>query len=269
MADYLKKLLHNWEFATIDFLPRIVLAILIVLAFFFLGKLGKRITQRLTSHTMRTHSDLPVFLGALVYFFLLISGVFIALEVLGLEAVLTRLLAGAGIIGIIAGFAFKDIASNAFSGLLLNMQKPIKTGDWVEMDGAYGTVLKISWLTTIVKNTNGQQVFVPNQIIYSNTFSNYSTFGKRKVVLRGSVANSNSLDQVREIAISELQKLEQLLAGEPIAFAYTAIGNACFDFEASFWIRFEQDEDFLLSRSDAIVRLQQRFEKEGIALQSA
>lgn len=265
-VDYLKKLLNDWEHSVIGFLPRLFLALVVLLVFFFLARFGKRISQRLYSKSNRANADIVKIMGAIVHFSLLLFGIFIALEVLGLEQVLTKLLAGAGILGIVAGFAFKDIASNAFAGLLLSIQRPIKVGDWVEMDDAYGIVTKISWLTTALENTTGQEVFVPNQIIYSNTFTNFTTFNKRRIILRSGVSFTSDLEHVKSVAIDEIKKSDKILDNEDVNFFYTNIGDSIFDFEISFWIRFNTELEYQQAMSDAIVRIRNRFEMEKIQL---
>lgn len=262
--EYLKKIVEGWGQSTIDFLPKIILAVVVLILFFALGKIVKKISLRIYSRTIRSNSDIAKVIAAVIYFFILMSGVFIALEILGLEKVLTKLLAGAGVIGIVAGFAFQDIASNAFAGLLLSLQHPFKIGDWVKMDDAYGTVIKISWLTTAIENTEGQEVFIPNQIIYNNAFSNYSSFNKRLVVIRSSITLANDLEHVKSIAIDEVNKIVDLPESRDINFFYTSIGDATFNFELNFWIRFNTEADYQQAVSDTIIRIKKRFENEKI-----
>lgn len=265
-VENLMKLLKDWEHFTIEFLPRLFLALVVLLIFFFLARFGKKISRRLYSKSNRANADVVKIIGAVVHFFLLLFGVFIALEILGLEQVLTKLLAGAGVIGIVAGFAFKDIASNAFAGLLLSIQRPIKVGDWVEMEDAYGIVTKISWLTTALENTTGQEVFVPNQMIYNNTFTNFTTFNKRRIVLRSGVSLTSDLEHVKSLAIDEIKKSKNILDNEDVNFFYTNIGDSTFDFEISFWIRFNTEMAYQQAMSDAIVKIKNRFEMEKIQL---
>lgn len=265
-VDHLKKLFEEWGNSTLDFLPKVFLAIIVLLTSYLLARIGKKASQKFYSKPLESNSGIAKVIAAAIYFSLLLSGVFLALEILGLEQVLTKLLAGAGIVGIVAGFAFKDIASNAFAGLLLSIQRPIKIGDWVRMDDAYGTVLKISWLTTAIENTEGQEVFVPNQIIYNNTFSNYTAFNKRRVVLRSGVPFASDLEYVKSIAINEVNKSIDLLESKEIDFYYTNIGDSTFDFEVGFWIKFNTESDYQQAVSDAIIRIKKRFENEKISL---
>lgn len=175
-------------------------------------------------------------------------------------------MAGAGIVGIVAGFAFKDIASNAFAGLLLNIQRPFKKGDWIEIDGTYGTVSEISWLTTAVTTVPGQEVFVPNQIIYSNTFTNFSTYNKRRIILKSGVSYGDDLEHVKTVAIDEIKKINELLPNEDVDFYFTEIGNSAYNFQLRFWIKFNSNNDYRKAMSDAIISIKKRFEKENISI---
>ena len=197
---------------------------------------------------------------------LIFAGIFLALDILGLEGVVTKMLAGAGIIGIVAGFAFKDIASNIFGGLVVNIQKPFKDGDWVKIDGKFGTINKIGWITTTIKTTTGQEVFVPNQIIYNNTFTNYSIYNKRRIVLQSAVTHYDDLELVKKVTLDEINQIESLLKTEIIDFYFTSIGSYAYNFEVRYWIKYTKNPDYLSAMSEGIMRIKKRFEKEGIKI---
>ncbi len=262
----IEELLVKWQHSTVDYLPKIVLALVVLVVFYFLAKLFRGLSLRFYSKAFKKKSDVAKIISVIVYFFFLLSGVFLALEVLGLESVLTKLLAGAGIIGIVAGFAFKDIASNAFAGFLVNVQRPFKDGDWVEIDGTFGTVKDVSWITTSIKTISGQEVFVPNQLIYNNTFTNYSTFGKRRVIFKSGVSYGDDLNLVRQASLEEASLVEGLLKNEDIDFYFTEIGSYSYNFELRFWIQFTNQTDYLNAMNEIVMRIKTRFEKENISL---
>ncbi len=269
MNDNIKEIesiLVKWQYATIDFLPKIPLALLVFVAFYFVARLFRKLSLKFYSRVFKKQSDFAKILSAIVYFFFLLSGLFLALEVLGLESILTKLLAGAGLIGIVAGFAFKDIASNAFAGILLNVQRPFKTNDWVKIGDDFGTVKEIGWITTSIKTIEGQEIFVPNQLIYSGSFTNYSRFNKRRVILRSGVSYGDDLEHVKKVALDEVSKIDSLLKDELIDFYFTGIGNSTYNFEVRFWIRFTHQKDYLHAMSETIMRIKKRFEEEDISI---
>ncbi|WP_346238319.1 mechanosensitive ion channel family protein [Niabella insulamsoli] len=226
----------------------------------------KRISLKVYSKSIKVHPEMAAIVGSVIYFFFILSGIFLALKILKLEQMLTHLLAGAGIVGIIAGFAFKDIASNFFAGLLLKLQQPFKKEDWVEIDSNYGVIQNVSWVTTTVKTIRGQEVYIPNQIIYRSSFINYSTFGKRRIVLESGVSYGDDLQLVRKVALDEVKNINNLSPDEQIDFYFTEIGNATYNFQLRFWIKFTSNDDFQHAMSEIIMNIKKRFEHENISI---
>ncbi|MEZ4930398.1 MAG: mechanosensitive ion channel [Chitinophagales bacterium] len=264
--NYLKEILIQWQNSVLDQLPKILLAIIILLLFVFFAKVAKKITLNFYTKTIKAHSEIANFFSSVIYFFFILSGVFIALQLAGLEKLLTHVLAGAGIIGIIAGFAFKDVASNIFAGLLLKIQNPYTVDDWVEIDGNYGVVTQVGWITTKIKTVPGQEVFVPNQLVYSNTFTNYSTLKKRRIIFKTGVAYGDDLDRVKATALDEVYKIPELLKDEDVDFYFTEIGNSSYNFQLRFWIHFNNNKDYQKAMSDVIMRIKKRFEQENFSI---
>lgn len=262
----LNQLIDKWEDSVIEFLPKIFLAIVALIIFYFLAKFFKKYSLKFYSKIFSNSGQIATLIATLIYIFLILSGVFIALEILGLESVLAKLLAGAGVVGIIAGFAFKDIASNAFAGFLLKMQQPFKFGDWVSIDSNFGTIEKIGLVTTSIKNVTGQEIFVPNQLIYNTTFTNFSTYQKRRVVFKSGVSYGDDLQLVKKVTLEEIKKIEAVLKDEVIDFYFTGIGSSTYNFEARFWIKFTHQKDYLEAQSAIIMQVKERFEKEDISI---
>lgn len=262
----LELILKHWEASVVFYLPNIILGVVIFVVFFFIAKLAKFISFSFYNKTIKKRTDLAHIISSSIYFFFLISGVFLALQVVGLEKILTHILASAGIIGIIAGFAFKDIASNIFSGLLLKIQNPYKKNDWVEINDNYGFILDVGWITTVIKTVSGQEVFIPNQLIYSNTFKNYSSFHKRRIVLSTGVSYGDDLEHVKAVALDEIKKVDKILPNEDIDFYFTEIGGSSYNFELRFWIKFQKNIDYKEAMSESIIRIKKRFEQENISI---
>jgi len=258
--------LKNWDSSFFDYLPRIFLALLAIVVFYLFAKIIRNYSLKAYTKVLKKQTELASFISSTLYVVLIFAGIFLALDILGLEGVVTKLLAGAGIIGIVAGFAFKDIASNIFGGLVVNIQKPFKDGDWVDIDGKFGTINKIGWITTTIKTTTGQEIFVPNQIIYNNTFTNFSTYNKRRIVLQSAVTHDDDLELVKRVTLDEINQIESLLKTEIIDFYFTSIGSYAYNFEVRFWVKYTQNPDYLSAMSEGIMRIKKRFKKEGIKI---
>lgn len=258
--------IQEFEIATMHFLPRFLLAVVVLVIFWLLARFIRNYSLKTKRSLRKGHENLSQAVSVVLYIFIFFTGIYFALEILGLEGYVTKMLAGAGIVGIVAGFAFKDIASNLFAGMLVNIQKPFKVDDWVMLDSVYGQVNEIGWITTTIANISGQQVFVPNQLIYNNTFENYSSYSKRRVILKSGVSYGDDLEKVKEVALDEIKQIKAMLPTEPIDFYFTEIGGYSYNFEVRFWIGFVQQTDYLNAMSETIMRIKGRFEKENISI---
>ncbi len=264
--EYMTELLKKWEYALLGYAPKIVFAIIVLTVSYFIGKFLKKISLKFYLRVFRAHRDIAQLVSASLNFLVLLFGVFLSLEILGLEGILSKMLAGAGIVGLLAGFAFQEIASNFLAGFFINIQRPFKTEDWVEINGIFGRVLTIGGFTTTIKTITGQKVFVPNNIIYKDSFTNYSAFSKRRVVFQSGVSYGDNLDLVKKAALEEAAKVDLVLKNENIDFYFTSIGSSTYNFEVRFWIKYTDQEDYLAAMDEIIMRIKKRFEAEDISL---
>ncbi len=262
----LKNIVQSWQDAIITYVPNLVLGILVLVFFYFLASWFKKISYRIYTRNNKKQSQFAAIISTVIYIALLVSGVFLALEAMGLDDFLTKLLAGAGIVGIVAGFAFKDIVSNFFSGLLIKSQNPLRLNDWIQVRDAFGRVDHVGWITTTLRNPFGQLLYIPNQIVYSNVVTNYSRFQKRMVAFSGGVSYGDDLEHVKKVALDEVKHIDALLPNEPIDLFFTEIGGYSYNFELRFWIVFSDQKQYMQAMSDCIMRIKKRFEQENISM---
>ncbi len=92
---------------------------------------------------------------------------------------LTALWAASGIAGFVFGMALREIILDIFTGLAINIDRPLRIGDEVLLHRVgdmtiEGRVMEISWRTTRILDLNGNSVVVSNSKLASSTITNYS-----------------------------------------------------------------------------------------------
>jgi small conductance mechanosensitive channel len=92
-------------------------------------------------------------------------GVVTALGTVGIDV--TALVAGLGLTGFALGLALKDIISNAISGILVILYKPIKHKDFISVSGFQGQVVEINLRYTVLQGPD-TTIFVPNSTLFSS-----------------------------------------------------------------------------------------------------
>ena len=88
---------------------------------------------------------------------------------------LTSLLATSGVLAMILGLAIQINISNIFSGIALNVERPLRIGDWVKI-GSYndGKVVDIGWRSVTLELINGSCLTIPNSNASETNIINYS-----------------------------------------------------------------------------------------------
>lgn len=262
----ISKNLESWKIWAISMLPNFIAAIVVLILFAIFARTFRRASALLYQRFFPKNQHFAQLFSMMVFGFIWFMGILLALEILHLASYLTHLLAGAGIVGIIAGFAFKDIASNAFSGLLIKSEQPFKVHDWVSIKGTIGKVRNIGLVTVSLETLEGETALIPNQLIYSGEFFNYSTLRKKRVVISSGVSYGDDLEKVKNTALQLAQNWHFVINKQEIHFYFTDIGSSTFNFMLDFWAEFTSYEDYLAIKSQAIMELKRCFEQADISL---
>ena len=106
--EIIQNKIEQWYTHLVEMVPNFILAVLALLLFYGLARLGKSITVRILDRTANKGA-LRSLSTTLVYLTILILGVIVALNILHLEQTVSSILAGVGILGLALGFAFQDI----------------------------------------------------------------------------------------------------------------------------------------------------------------
>lgn len=264
-VDLIRDKILSWSKELVAMLPNLLLATLIVVAGWFAArfvrfatmKLMRRLTDSITLHEL---------VSSTLYVATVLMGAFAALSVLNLDKTVTTLLAGAGIIGLALGFAFQDIASNFIAGVLMAAQRPLRRGELVETSGETGVVERILLRTTELRNMQGLQVIIPNKDIFQSVLINYSRNGTRRVDLPVGVSYGEDLQQVKEVIITAMQHVPDVLREKGVDVFYQCYGDSSIDLEVRFWITSVSNRHFHDVRSNAIMAIKAAFDKEGITI---
>jgi len=255
--------LGGWLDAIILKLPNFIVAILVLVIFYFLAKMISKIFKRVLLKKM-TDQAIKDMLGKIVYAVVLILGFFIALGVMDLDKVLTSVLAGAGVVGLAIGLALQGTLSNTFSGLLLSFLPKIRIGDFIEAGDHKGYVTEISLRNVTIRQTDNEYVVIPNSIIVDNPFTNYSLTERSRVDVSCGVGYEDDLQQVEDIVLKVISETFEHQEGEAIDFFFTEFGDSSINFVTRFWIDSKKPKPKLAAQHKAIKLIKKNFDEAGI-----
>lgn len=265
MTHLITDKLSHWLTIGVKMLPNVGVAILIVIAFYFLARLGRYGVRKINKHTAGDSAIMRL-LSNIVYTIILLLGLFAALSAVQLDKTVTSLLAGAGIIGLALGFAFQDTAANILAGVLLALRRPIEIGDMIKSNDQMGIVYELNLRTTILRNFHGQAVYLPNKNVLYGTIENYSKFGERRLDLGVRVSYGEDLGKVKEISINAIKEIENVDESKDIQVWFEEFGESSINFTIAVWMKNVNQASYRTFKSDSVMAIKKAFDQNDILI---
>ncbi|WMC09783.1 mechanosensitive ion channel family protein [Oceanimonas pelagia] len=170
--------LDSWLDGAVRLVPNMVVALLVVVLFYGLATLARRLVQ--THARRRQRENLGEVLGGFVKWAMVLLGVLLAATIVIPSLKPGDLIAGLGVSSVAIGFAFKDILQNWLAGLLILLRQPFNIRDQIEVSGHHGTVERIETRATIIKTHDGRRIVIPNSDIYTHAVLVKTAYEQRR-----------------------------------------------------------------------------------------
>lgn len=264
-SEIIMKKVNGWIEAFIDMLPNLAMAFLVLMGFLLLSRLLKSVVGKALKR-WSGNIALNKLVLSLMSFAVVSIGLFVALSVLNLDKTVTSLLAGVGVIGLALGFAFQHAAANLISGVIMATKSPINVGDIVESNGNFGVIKKIGLRSTTMYLPTGQNVEIPNRLIFENPFKHYTINGIRRIDLSVGVSYGDDLQKVEDLTKAAISKIEYLLAGREVELFFTEFGDSSINFEIRYWVSYNKQQDYMKAVSDGIKNIKMAYDNNDITI---
>ena len=195
----------------LPYLPRLGISIIIFIAGWFLVSLITKLTDNIVK---RTRIDISVhsFIHSATIIILRVLLVITVLAFMGINvsAIITAL----GAAGVAVALALKDNLSNVASGLIILMTKPLKVGDFIDIEGSSGTVTEIQLLFTYLNTYDNKRIVIPNSHLTTEKLINHSAEGKRRVDINITIGYDNDVEQAKAL-INKVISLNNKALADP------------------------------------------------------
>ena len=130
----------------------------------------------------------------LTHYAVMAIGLFAALKVAQVN--LTALAAAGAVFAVVVGFAMQNISENFVSGLILMIERSIKQGDVLEIDGRMVRIVSMGVRATVARSVDEEELIIPNSAMVKDTVKNY-TLADRLFRLHTTVGISYEADMKR------------------------------------------------------------------------
>lgn len=265
IIELLIEKIEGWIVNVTTLLPNLVVAILIVILFWYLAQATKSLINNLLN---RVINNPPVtrLVAGLMQIIVATAGMFISLGILHLDKTVTSLLAGAGVIGLAIGFAFQEIASNFISGIFITLKKPFKIGDIVKVNDHEGMISDINLRVTTINTYDGLEVIVPNKDMFTLSVINFTSTPERRVDVNVGVSYSEDLEDVRRVVLESIKNIPGLSPNKAPEVFFTEFADSSVNFSARIWVNKSDPTTFNVAKNQMIINIYSAFKKEGITI---
>ena len=195
----------------IKFGPRLLVAILVLVAGYYFGRWIGTFFDRWLG---KLNLEAPVRLLLVRLARLLVIGLFLIMALQNLGVDLLPLIAGLGVAGAGIALAMQGVLGNLAAGLTIIFTKPFRVGEYVAMVGIEGRVESINLFSTRLSHPDRSLVVVPNRKIVGEILHNYGEI--RQLDLRVEIARAADLDRALA-AIHEAVEASARVLREPAA----------------------------------------------------
>jgi small-conductance mechanosensitive channel len=190
--------------------------------------------------------------------------IIVALPLAGIDVTTLSIFSGA--LGVGLGFGLQKIASNYVSGFIVLLDRSLRIGDVVTVDGRRGEVKAIESRYTVIKGGDGVESIIPNEKLITDSVSHH-TYSDPKISMVVSVWIGYESDaELACTLLLEAAKRQGRVISEPSASARVKqLGERGIEIELTVWICDPLVGDGDL-RSDLLKDVLKTFKARGIEI---
>jgi len=211
-----------------------LMAIAVVLLTLLVSRLLMRAVSRGLAKRGLEHEGTVGAAGSLVRYVVLIIGVGLALETLGID--LSTLFAAGAVFAVGIGFAMQNIAQNFVAGVILLMERSIKPGDVLLIDDEQVRIRELGIRSTIATTLNGENVLIPNSTLIQTAVKNLTlTDDHIRLVVTVGVSYDSDMKKVREVLEAVVAEFPDRLPTHLSRIFMADFGDSSVNFDVTLW----------------------------------
>ena len=251
----------DFLFGIFSLIPKLFAAVFLFAIFWVIYRFVRRVV---VGGMARAGVDPSIrdMLSSLLKWTILGFGLVIAGNQIGIQ--IAALLTGVSIIGLAVGFAAQETLSNFIAGVVIFWDKPFKVGDWIEIDGVYAQVSRVTFRSTRLAAGNGDVVVMPNTTMLSTKLRNRTTNPMTQVKIEIGIAYKESIAAARSVLLATIDGDLRICADPAPGVAVTACADSSVNLALSFWTREEGLEGAL--RAEYLEKAKNALDGAGISI---
>jgi small-conductance mechanosensitive channel len=174
---------------------------------------------------------------------------FLGVLLIGLIAAFTELFGNPalifgsfGFLALALSLAFQDILKNFIAGIFLLLERPFRLGDEITVDNNTGVVENIEMRTTTLRTGDGEQVLIPNALVYTGTIINRTRYPTRLFTLTAKVPAGSHPDGLVDKLRDQLKNRPDLAKDPPPQVVLQPNVDGGLTLEVRYWLDYRKND---------------------------
>lgn len=243
---------------SIEFGPKVVTAILILVAGFFVARWVVGVVSRWLS---RLEMEPPVRDLLLRVLWVVVMGLFAVMALQNLGVQLLPLIAGLGVAGAGIALAMQGVLGNLAAGLTIIFTKPFRVGEYVSIVGVEGRVEAIQLFSTKLSHTDLSLVVIPNRKIVGEIMHNYGRIRQLNVTV--GVAYNTDLNAALAAVADVLQQNPRVLKEPAPVIRVVTLADSSINIQVGPWVNVP---DYIAAGGEVNKAIVEAFRMRSIAI---
>lgn len=195
----------------------------------------------------------------------ILTGLILALNLLGATALIGTVLGGAGVIGLAIGFAVRDSLENYISSIMLSLRQPFRASDHVVIGSHEGKVVRLTSRATVLMTLDGNHLRIPNSTVFKAVILNYTSNPERRFEFELGVDAEDDPVAAMNVGLGAIRDLPFVLSDPEPTAIISVVGDSNIVLRFMGWVN-QENADFAKSRSLAIRAAMTILEDKGFTL---
>ena len=214
-------------------LSKIVIGLVLLTIGYLVSKRAARGVENRLFGRMQMEESLKYALGRFTFYLFLIFSSLFTLHILNVPITIFAVVGSAIAIGV--GFGSQNIIYNFISGMLVMIERPIRLGDFVEIDTIAGTIHEIGIRSTMIITPANSRVIVPNTVFLEKAVTNWTLGDQIQAgTVRVGVGYDSDVELVKQTCLQAAQEVETVLKDQLVTVVFADFGDNALIFDLNF-----------------------------------
>ena len=178
----------------------------------------------------------------------------------------TNIFLGAGVLGIVLGFAARKTLSGILAGFVILFARPFEVGDWIRVGDREGIVTDITVYNTQIRTFNEEHILVPNDSVTENEIVNYSKTDRLRLETAVGVDYGTDVNTAARVAVGAMERVEDVASQPPPDVIRQEFADSAVVLRLRYWITTPTVQAKWRAQNAVLESVKTAFESEGIKI---